>query len=169
MPDNRPHDVSGMTDSELERARRHLLVSLTLAVPGSRAGTHPGAHQRHRRRARRAGKPTPGHVTRTPLSEVRWNWGWHFPQDMGGKVVWAQTLLEVALRAREAASGLDLEEIAEANLRRTRDRYPRERTEAECGTYRSSTRGTRLRSGSRAAWWSPSPSGSCHPGGQLPC
>jgi hypothetical protein len=21
-------------------------------------------------------------------------WGWHFPQDMGGKVVWAQTLLE---------------------------------------------------------------------------
>ena len=33
MPDNRPHDVSGMTDSELERARRHLLVSLTLAAP----------------------------------------------------------------------------------------------------------------------------------------
>jgi NTP pyrophosphatase (non-canonical NTP hydrolase) len=31
------------------------------------------------------------------------------------------------------ACGLDLEEIAEANLRRTRDRYPRQRTEAECG------------------------------------
>ncbi len=36
MPDSRPHDVSGMTDDELERARRHLLVSLTLASPGSR-------------------------------------------------------------------------------------------------------------------------------------
>jgi hypothetical protein len=35
MPDSRPHDVSGMTDSELERARRHLLVSLSLAFPGS--------------------------------------------------------------------------------------------------------------------------------------
>ena len=35
MPDNRPHDVSGMTDDELERARRHLAVSLTLASPGS--------------------------------------------------------------------------------------------------------------------------------------
>ena len=35
MPDNRPHHVSGMTDSELERARRHLMVSLTLASPGS--------------------------------------------------------------------------------------------------------------------------------------
>ncbi len=35
MPDSRPHDISGMTDSELERARRHLLVSLTLAAPGS--------------------------------------------------------------------------------------------------------------------------------------
>ena len=31
------------------------------------------------------------------------------------------------------ACGLDLEDIAEANLRRTRDRYPRQRTEAECG------------------------------------
>ncbi len=35
MPDNRPHDVSGMTDDELERARRHLIVSLSLAFPGS--------------------------------------------------------------------------------------------------------------------------------------
>jgi hypothetical protein len=35
VPDNRPHDVSGMTDDELERARRHLMVSLTLAFPGS--------------------------------------------------------------------------------------------------------------------------------------
>jgi hypothetical protein len=31
----RAHDVSGMTDSELERARRDLLVSLSLAFPGS--------------------------------------------------------------------------------------------------------------------------------------
>jgi regulator of sigma E protease len=30
MPDNRVHDVSAMTDSELERARRHLMVSLSL-------------------------------------------------------------------------------------------------------------------------------------------
>jgi hypothetical protein len=35
MPDNRVHDVSAMTDSELERARRHLMVSLSLALPGS--------------------------------------------------------------------------------------------------------------------------------------
>jgi len=35
MPDNRPHDVRGMTDDELERTRRHLVVSLTLAVPES--------------------------------------------------------------------------------------------------------------------------------------
>jgi len=31
------------------------------------------------------------------------------------------------------ACGLDLEDIAEANLRRTRDRYPRQGTQAECG------------------------------------
>jgi hypothetical protein len=35
MRDNRVHDVSAMTDSELERARRHLIVSLSLAFPGS--------------------------------------------------------------------------------------------------------------------------------------
>jgi hypothetical protein len=35
MPDNRVHDVSAMTDSELERVRRHLMVSLSLAFPGS--------------------------------------------------------------------------------------------------------------------------------------
>jgi hypothetical protein len=37
MPDDRVHDVSAMTDSELERARRHLMVSLSLAFPGSPA------------------------------------------------------------------------------------------------------------------------------------
>jgi hypothetical protein len=31
----REHDVSGMTAGELERARRDLEVSLSLAVPGS--------------------------------------------------------------------------------------------------------------------------------------
>ena len=31
----RPHDVSGMTSPELERARRDLEVSLALAFPGS--------------------------------------------------------------------------------------------------------------------------------------
>ncbi len=35
MPDDRPHDVSGLTVSELERARRDLEVSLALAFPGS--------------------------------------------------------------------------------------------------------------------------------------
>ena len=35
MPDNRIHDVSATTDSELERARRHLMVSLSLAILGS--------------------------------------------------------------------------------------------------------------------------------------
>ena len=34
MPD-RDHDVSRMTGSELERARRDLRVSLSLAFPGS--------------------------------------------------------------------------------------------------------------------------------------
>jgi S-adenosyl methyltransferase len=35
MPDSRVHDVGAMTDSELERARRHLMASLSLALPGS--------------------------------------------------------------------------------------------------------------------------------------
>ena len=35
MPPDRPHDVSGMTSPELQRARRDLQVSLSLAVPGS--------------------------------------------------------------------------------------------------------------------------------------
>jgi hypothetical protein len=36
VPDaNRVHDVSGMTASELERAKRDLSVSLSLAFPGS--------------------------------------------------------------------------------------------------------------------------------------
>ena len=35
MPDSRLHDVSAMTDSELQDARRHLMVSLSLAYPGS--------------------------------------------------------------------------------------------------------------------------------------
>ncbi len=35
MPDDRVYDVTAMTDSELERARRDLMVSLSLALPGS--------------------------------------------------------------------------------------------------------------------------------------
>ncbi len=35
MPDDRVRDVSAMADSELERARRDLMVSLSLAFPGS--------------------------------------------------------------------------------------------------------------------------------------
>jgi len=35
MPDDRPHDVTGLTLAELERAKRDLCVSLSLALPGS--------------------------------------------------------------------------------------------------------------------------------------
>jgi hypothetical protein len=35
VPDDRPHDVSGLTVSELQQARRDLQVSLALALPGS--------------------------------------------------------------------------------------------------------------------------------------
>jgi hypothetical protein len=35
MPDDRLHDVRGLTSPELERARRDLEVSLALAFPGS--------------------------------------------------------------------------------------------------------------------------------------
>jgi hypothetical protein len=35
VPEDRVHDVSAMTDTELEVARRHLMVSLSLAFPGS--------------------------------------------------------------------------------------------------------------------------------------
>jgi hypothetical protein len=35
MPDNRIHGVSAMTDSELDHARRHLIATLSLAIPGS--------------------------------------------------------------------------------------------------------------------------------------
>lgn len=38
MPDHsRSHDVSGLTDAELERAKRDLQASLALARPGSTA------------------------------------------------------------------------------------------------------------------------------------
>jgi len=35
VPPDRPHDVSSLTDGELQRARRDLEVSLALAFPGS--------------------------------------------------------------------------------------------------------------------------------------
>jgi hypothetical protein len=35
MPADRVHDVTGMTSPELQRARRDLQVSLSLAMPGS--------------------------------------------------------------------------------------------------------------------------------------
>jgi len=35
VADDRPHDVSSLTAAELERARRDLRVSLSLAIPGS--------------------------------------------------------------------------------------------------------------------------------------
>ena len=45
MPDpSRSHDVSGLTDAELERARRDLQASLALARPGSAASVPILAH-----------------------------------------------------------------------------------------------------------------------------
>jgi hypothetical protein len=41
---SRSHDVSGLTDSELERARRELRASLALARPGSAASVPILAH-----------------------------------------------------------------------------------------------------------------------------
>ena len=35
MPGDRQHDVTGMSSPELQRARRDLQVSLSLALPGS--------------------------------------------------------------------------------------------------------------------------------------
>jgi len=35
MPADRLHDVSGLTDAQLERVRRDLQISLALASPGS--------------------------------------------------------------------------------------------------------------------------------------
>jgi hypothetical protein len=35
MPPDRPHDVSNLTAGELARARRDLMVSFTLSMPGS--------------------------------------------------------------------------------------------------------------------------------------
>ena len=35
MSADRPHDVSGLTAAQLERARRDLEISLALAFPGS--------------------------------------------------------------------------------------------------------------------------------------
>ena len=45
VPDpSRSHDVSGLTDAELERARRDLQASLGLARPGSAASVPILAH-----------------------------------------------------------------------------------------------------------------------------
>jgi hypothetical protein len=35
MPADRPHDVSGLTVDQLQRAKRDLEISLALAFPGS--------------------------------------------------------------------------------------------------------------------------------------
>ena len=48
MPAARPHDVSGLTAAQLERARRDLQVSLSLASPGSPLRVSiPGRDDRH--------------------------------------------------------------------------------------------------------------------------
>jgi len=64
-----------MTDSELERARRHLMVSLSLAFPGSPVRGPILAHISaiDTELAERASRP--GRMTRTPLSELRRNRG----------------------------------------------------------------------------------------------
>jgi hypothetical protein len=38
MPADRPHDVSSLTATQLERAKRDLEISLALAFPGSPVG-----------------------------------------------------------------------------------------------------------------------------------
>jgi hypothetical protein len=62
MTDGRVHDVGGMTDSELERARRHLLASLSLAFPGSPVRGPMLAHISaiDAELAERAGRPAAG-------------------------------------------------------------------------------------------------------------
>ena len=71
MPDDRVHDVSAMTDSELERARRHLTASLRLALPGSPVREPILAHiSAIDAELAGRGRP-PGHVTTTSLPELR--------------------------------------------------------------------------------------------------
>ncbi len=87
MPEDRVHDVSAMTDSELERARRHLMVSLRLAFPGSPV---PGPILAHisaidAELAQRANPP--GQVTRTSWPELRWNRGGDWYQTPGHKAL----------------------------------------------------------------------------------
>lgn len=71
MPDNRVHDVTAMTSSELENARRQLMVSLSLAFR---------AHRCEDPSSRTSAPLTPSspsgqaarHVTGTLLLESRW-------------------------------------------------------------------------------------------------
>ena len=69
MPDDRVHDLSAMTDSELELARRPLMVSLSLTFPGSPVRGPILAHIGTIDAEPAAGTP-PGHVTRTSLPEL---------------------------------------------------------------------------------------------------
>jgi hypothetical protein len=55
-----------MTDDELERARRHLMVSLSLAFPGSPVRGPILAHISAIDAELAARKPASGHVTGTP-------------------------------------------------------------------------------------------------------
>jgi hypothetical protein len=66
MPDlSRPHDVTGLTAGELERARRELQASLALARPGSPARVPILAHLRavDAELAERGGQDRAGRVT----------------------------------------------------------------------------------------------------------
>lgn len=62
MPDNRVHDVSAMTDSELERARRHLMVSLSRGHRDPYCRPVTGSTHPHRRNT----GPSPA-MTNPPL------------------------------------------------------------------------------------------------------
>jgi hypothetical protein len=64
VPD-RVHNVSGLTVGELERARRDLQVSLSLAWPGSPVRATITAHMTAID-AELAGRPPPGQAPRCP-------------------------------------------------------------------------------------------------------
>ena len=74
----RSHDVSGLTDAELERTRRELQASLALARPGSAASVPILAHLRavNTKLAGRStgcgasGRP-PGQGARTPTGALK--------------------------------------------------------------------------------------------------
>ena len=67
------------------------------------------------------------------------------------------------------ACGLDLETSRRRTCAAPVTGIPASAPRPSAGTCRCSTLITRPRNGFRAAWWLPSPSGSCHRAASLPC